>query len=292
MANPERVPHSSERPGAGNSGWLFLAASILLLAGAIFSFASRQPLGPVPGPVLIVLFVLTVLGFYSLQPNEAAVITLFGRYVGTDRRTGLRWVPFWYARKKSSLRARNVTTETLKVNDKRGNPVEIAANVVWRISDTAQAFFDVDNYDTFVRIQIETGLRAIASRFAYDHGDEAEPTLRDAETVSEVLRNELRERVAVAGIGIDDARISHLAYAPEIAGAMLRRQQAQAILAARKLIVEGAVGMVEHALKQIGERGVVVLDEERKAAMVSNLLVVLCSDHDAQPVLNTGTLYG
>jgi regulator of protease activity HflC (stomatin/prohibitin superfamily) len=291
MANPDRVLHSTEKPDMGNSGWMVLAVSVLLLAGAIVSFTSRQPLGGVSGPVLVALFVVTVLGFYSLQPNEAAVITLFGRYAGTDRRTGLRWVPFWYARKKSSLRARNVTTETLKVNDKHGNPVEIAANVVWRISDTAQAFFDVDNYDAFVRIQIETGLRAIASRYAYDHGDDAEPTLRDAEAVSEVLRNELRERVAVAGIGIDDARISHLAYAPEIAGAMLRRQQAQAILDARKLIVEGAVSMVEHALKQIAERGVVVLDEERKAAMVSNLLVVLCSDHDAQPVLNTGTLY-
>jgi regulator of protease activity HflC (stomatin/prohibitin superfamily) len=291
MADPERGSHSREKQGMGISGWLMLAVSLLLLAGAIVSFTSGQPLGPVPGPVLVGLFILTVLGFYALQPNEAAIITLFGSYVGTDRQTGLRWVPFWYARKKISVRARNVTTETLKVNDKRGNPVEIAANVVWRISDTAQAFFDVDNYETFVRIQIETGLRAIASRYAYDHGEETEPTLRDAATVSEVLRNELRERVAVAGVAIEDARISHLAYASEIAGAMLRRQQAQAILAARKLIVEGAVGMVEHALKQISERGVVVLDEERKAAMVSNLLVVLCSDHDAQPVLNTGTLY-
>jgi len=292
MSNGEQVLHSSEKTGIGTSGWLMLAASILLLAGAVVSFISRERLGPVYGPVFVVLFALAVRGFYSLQPNEAAIITLFGRYAGTDRQTGLRWVPFWYARKKSSLRARNVTTEVLKVNDKRGNPVEIAANVVWRISDTARAFFDVDNYEAFVRIQIETGLRTIASRYAYDHGEEREPTLRDAETVSEVLRNELRERVAVAGIGIEDARISHLAYAPEIAGAMLRRQQAQAILAARKMIVEGAVGMVEHALKQISERGVVVLDEERKAAMVSNLLVVLCSDHDAQPVLNTGTLYG
>ena len=288
----ERVLRSSEKSGIGTSGWFMFVVSFLLLAGAVVSFSSRQTLGPVYGPVLAVLFVLAVLGFYSLQPNEAAIITLFGRYVGTDRQTGLRWVPIWYSRKKSSVRARNVTTEILKVNDKRGNPVEIAANVVWRISDTAQAFFDVDNYETFVRIQIETGLRAIASRYAYDHGEENEPTLRDAETVSEVLRNELRERVAVAGIAIEDARISHLAYAPEIAGAMLRRQQAQAILAARKMIVEGAVGMVEHALTEISDRGVVVLDEERKAAMVSNLLVVLCSDHDAQPVLNTGTLYG
>jgi regulator of protease activity HflC (stomatin/prohibitin superfamily) len=231
-------------------------------------------------------------GFYALQPNEAAVIILFGRYVATDRKTGLRWIPFWYVRKKISLRARNVTSETLKVNDKRGNPVETAANVVWRVSDTAQALFDVDNYETFVNIQIETGLRAIASGYAYDHGDETEPTLRNGEAIADVLRAELQDRVRVAGIGIDDARISHLAYAPEIAGAMLRRQQAQSILAARELIVDGAVGMVEHALRQLGERHVVELDEERKAAMVSNLLVVLCSDENAQPVLNTGTLYG
>jgi len=291
MTNGEQVLHSSEKTGIGTSGWLMLAASILLLAGAVVSFISRERLGPVYGPVFVVLFALAVRGFYSLQPNEAAIITLFGRYAGTDRQTGLRWVPFWYARKKSSLRARNVTTEVLKVNDKRGNPVEIAANVVWRISDTARAFFDVDNYEAFVRIQIETGLRTIASRYAYDHGEEREPTLRDAETVSEVLRNELRERVAVAGIGIEDARISHLAYAPEIAGAMLRRQQAQAVVAARKTLVEGAVGMVEMALEMLSEKNVVELDDERRAAMVSNLMVVLCGERDTQPVVNTGTLY-
>jgi regulator of protease activity HflC (stomatin/prohibitin superfamily) len=268
-----------------------LLVCLALLAGALFSFFSQDVLGSFAGPVLIIFSVLGVMGFYALQPNEGAVITLFGRYIATDRHMGLRWVLFWYARKKISLRARNVTSETLKVNDKRGNPVETAANVVWRVADTAQASFDVDNYEAFVNIQIETGLRAIASRYAYDHGDEAEPTLRDGEIIAEVLRTELQERVRVAGVGIDDARISHLAYAPEIAGAMLRRQQAQAILAARKLIVEGAVSMVEHALQQLGERHVVELDEERKAAMVSNLLVVLCSDENAQPVLNTGTLY-
>lgn len=292
MADQRSIQNSTERLGAGFSGGLALLISLALFASALFSFLSRASVGNLSGLVLVILFAMWVLGFYSLQPNEAAVITLFGRYVATDRRTGLRWVPFWYARKKISLRARNVTSETLKVNDKRGNPVETAANVVWRVSDTAQALFDVDNYESFVNIQIETGLRAIASRYAYDHGDEAEPTLRDGETIAEVLRTELQERVRVAGIGIDDARISHLAYAPEIAGAMLRRQQAQAILAARTLIVDGAVGMVEHALRQLGERRVVELDEERKAAMVSNLLVVLCSDENAQPVLNTGTLYG
>ena len=288
----QRAQHSTERLGAGTSGWLMFFLSLLLLVLAVFSLVSQTSSGILLAVVLFTLFLMVVAGFYSLQPNEAAVITLFGRYVATDRSDGLRWVPFWYARKKISLRARNVTSETLKVNDKRGNPVETAANVVWRVSDTAQALFDVDHYETFVNIQIETGLRAIASRYAYDHGDAAEPTLRDGEAIAEVLRAELQERVRVAGIGIDDARISHLAYAPEIAGAMLRRQQAQAILAARSLIVEGAVGMVEHALQQLGERHVVELDEERKASMVSNLLVVLCSDENAQPVLNTGTLYG
>jgi regulator of protease activity HflC (stomatin/prohibitin superfamily) len=290
MIEPANIQHSTERSGAGFSGGLALIAAALILAGALASIMANRE-GTLWAPALIILFVMTVAGFYSLQPNEAAVLTLFGRYAGTDRKTGLRWRPFWYARKKVSLRARNVTSDTLKVNDKRGNPVETAANVVWRVSDTAQALFDVDNYEKFVTIQIETGLRAIASRYAYDHGDVAEPTLRDGEIIAQVLRTELQERVRAAGIGIDDARISHLAYAPEIAGAMLRRQQAQAILAARSLIVEGAVGMVEHALQQIGERGLVQLDEERKASMVSNLLVVLCSDHDAQPVLNTGTLY-
>jgi regulator of protease activity HflC (stomatin/prohibitin superfamily) len=291
MADGNPIQHSSERTGAGQSGGVMLLVCLALFLAALFFFVSAGPGIPV-GFVLILVLLCAASGFYTLQPNEAAVITLFGRYVATDRTNGLRWVLFWYARKKISLRARNVTSETLKVNDKRGNPVETAANVVWRVADTAQALFDVEHYETFVNIQIETGLRAIASRYAYDHGDESEPTLRDGETIAEVLRQELQDRVRVAGIGIDDARISHLAYAPEIAGAMLRRQQAQAILAARRLIVEGAVGMVEHALQQLGERRVVELDEERKAAMVSNLLVVLCSDENAQPVLNTGTLYG
>jgi regulator of protease activity HflC (stomatin/prohibitin superfamily) len=223
----------------------------------------------------------------------AVVLTLFGRYLSTDRQQGLRWVPFWIGRKSISLRTRNVTSEKLKVNDNRGNPIEIAANVVWRVDDTARAVFDVNKYIDFANIQIETGLRVVASKFSYDHAEDDQPTLRGSgDHVAEILRTELQERVGVAGISIDDARISHLAYAPEIAGAMLRRQQAQAIIEARKLIVEGAVGMVEQALNQLSERHVVVLDDERKATMVSNLLVVLCSDHDAQPVLNTGTLYG
>jgi regulator of protease activity HflC (stomatin/prohibitin superfamily) len=237
--------------------------------------------------------VLCLIGFYAVQPNQGVVITLFGSYRGTDRRTGLRWVPFWYGRRKISLRVRNVTSETLKVNDQRGNPIEIAANVVWRVADTAQALFDVDDYATFVTIQIETGLREVARQYAYDHADAGQPTLRDdAELVGERLKSDLAARTAVAGVAIDEAHLMHLAYAPEIAGSMLKRQQAEAVIAARQKIVAGAVGMVEQALQSLSERGVVELDEERKAAMVSNLLVVLCGDREAQPVLNTGTLYG
>ena len=236
--------------------------------------------------------ILILSGLYSLQQNESAAITLFGNYKGTDRRPGLRWVVPWYSRKKISLRVRNVTSETLKVNDKKGNPIEIAAVVVWRVTDTAQALFDVDDYDTFVNIQIETALREITSHFAYDHAEHDEPTLRaDADKVGDMLREKLNERVAVAGVAIDESRISHLAYAPEIASSMLRRQQAEAVLEARAKIVQGAVSMVETALQQLSEREIVVLDDERKAAMVSNLLVVLCADREAQPIVNAGSLY-
>ncbi|HVY90956.1 MAG TPA: SPFH domain-containing protein [Hyphomonadaceae bacterium] len=244
------------------------------------------------GVAIILVSVLILTGLYSLQQNESAAITLFGNYKGTDRRAGLRWVVPWYTRKKISLRVRNVTSETLKVNDKRGNPIEIAAVVVWRVTDTAQALFDVDDYDTFVNIQIETALREITSHFAYDHSDDAEPTLRgDADKVGEMLAQKLNERVSVAGVAIDEARLSHLAYAPEIASSMLRRQQAEAVLEARQKIVAGAVSMVESALQQLNERDIVKLDDERRAAMVSNLLVVLCADREAQPVVNTGSLY-
>jgi len=244
------------------------------------------------GVVVALVAVLVLSGLYSIQQNESTAITLFGNYKGTDKRPGLRWVVPWYSRKKISLRVRNVTSQTLKVNDKKGNPIEIAAVVVWRVVDTAQALFDVDNYETFVNIQIETALREITSHFAYDHGEEAEPTLRaDADKVGDMLRAKLAERVAVAGVAIDEARISHLAYAAEIASSMLRRQQAEAVLEARAKIVTGAVSMVESALQQLSERDIVVLDDERKAAMVSNLLVVLCADREATPVVNTGSLY-
>ena len=296
----ERRTVSTERPASTANGILMLLAGLgLTLLGPVWIIQDPgSALNVVGGIATTTVGLFLMCGLYSLQPNEGAAILLFGDYRGTDRATGLRWVLPWYTRKKISLRARNVTSDTLKVNDRRGSPVEIAATVVWRVEDSAQALFDVDDYQAFVNIQIETGLRDIASHYAYDHGEqeegaEAELTLRaDAEEVAEKLQTELGNRVAVAGIAIDEARLAHLAYAPEIAGAMLRRQQAEAILSARRLIVRGAVGMVESALADLSDRRVVDLDEDRKAAMVSNLLVVLCADREAQPVVNTGTLYG
>ncbi len=290
MSEVRTINPTAERLYAGVSGGLALLALPVLLGGAIYAFSQTYPIA---GVLSALAFLLVSCGFYSVQPNEAYVITLFGSYVGTDRRTGLRWILFWYGRKKISVRVRNVTSETLKVNDKRGNPIEIAANIVWRVQDSAQALFDVDDYARFVNIQIETGLREVASHYAYDHAEEGEPTLRaDADEVGDRLRSDLQQRVAVAGIAIDEAHLMHLAYAPEIAGSMLKRQQAEAVLAARRTIVAGAVEMVETALSQLSERGVVTLDDERRASMVSNLLVVLCADREAQPVVNTGTLYG
>jgi regulator of protease activity HflC (stomatin/prohibitin superfamily) len=294
MSQVHAINHTQEKPGGGVSGGLMLLAFVLLVAGAIWFLPQSKDDGwaLVLGLASLVLAVLVLMGFYTLQPNTAAAITLFGDYKGSDRRPGLRWVPFWYVRKKVSLRVRNVTSETLKVNDKRGNPIEIAANIVWRVADSAHALFDVDDYATFVNIQIETALREVSRHYAYDHGEEDEPTLRDdAEAVSARLREDLQVRVAVAGVAIDECHLMHLAYAPEIAGAMLRRQQAEAVIAARQKIVAGAVSMVQQALHQLSELAVVDLDEERKAAMVSNLLVVLCADRDAQPVVNAGTIY-
>ena len=296
MSEVHTINRSVERIRGGiGGGWPLLALPLLTGAG-IWAFINAETYGAAfsaLGAVLVILAALTGGGFYSMQPTEAYVLTLFGAYVGTDRTTGLRWVLPWYGRKKISLRVRNVTSEMLKVNDKRGNPIEIAANIVWRVADSAQALFDVDDYVEFVNIQIETGLREVASHYAYDHAEEGEPTLRaDAEEVGSRLQADLQARIAVAGVAIDEAHLMHLAYAPEIAGSMLKRQQAEAVLAARRTIVAGAVGMVENALNQLSERGVVTLDDERKAAMVSNLLVVLCADREAQPVVNTGTLYG
>lgn len=292
---PTTLSRSAERPARTANGILMLLLGLLLLAGGPLGIAQDPENGfVILGGVLAgVVGLLLLCGLYSLQPNEGMAILLFGDYRGTDRKTGLRWVLPWYSRKKISLRVRNLTSDKLKVNDKRGNPIEIAANVVWRVEDSAQALFDVDDYAAFVNIQVDTGLRDLASHYAYDHGEEHELTLRaDAEEVAARLREELAGRVKVAGVVVDEARLAHLAYAPEIASAMLKRQQAEAVLAARRLIVKGAVGMVETALLDLGEREVVELDEDRKAAMVSNLLVVLCADREAQPVVNTGTLYG
>ncbi len=248
--------------------------------------------------LLSFLFVFIFFGYFVLQPNEAKVLILFGKYKGTVREDGFFWTnPFKLANPRLyytvSLRIRNFEVEKLKVNDKRGNPIEIGAVVVWRVHDTAQALFDVDRYEQFVKIQSDAALRHLASRYPYDHGeDENDIALRsDIDEVSLHLKKELQERLDRAGVLVEEARLTHLAYAPEIASAMLRRQQAEAIIAARKKIVQGAVSMVEMALESLLEKKVVELDEERKAAMVSNLLVVLCGEAEATPVINTGTLY-
>mgnify|MGYP003673136957 CR=1 FL=1 len=273
---------------------LFAVGLVLLVGGVIFSFVLGRPtlvlLLPIAG--LIVLVGLTV-----INPNEAVVTTFFGDYMGTMKQNGLRWVNPLFRRKKISLRARNLNGQKLKVNDKLGNPIEIAAVVVWRVGDTAKASFEVDDYIKYVEIQSEAAVRHLAGIYAYDtmEDDDSklnEVTLRDGSgKINEMLEGELTERLSRAGIDILEARISHLAYAQEIAGAMLQRQQASAVVAARRQIVNGAVGMVEMALEMLSEKGIVNLDEERKAAMVSNLLVVLCGEKAATPIINSGTLY-
>lgn len=288
------------------SGWpiLLLMIAATLLAGYGYYYFGRalseQTLDtfmhPAYGMVANILCSLILLllwcGFFTLQPNEAAVLLLFGAYKGTVRQPGFHYANPLMTKQKLSLRTRNFNTERLKVNDQRGNPTEIAAVVVWRVHNTAQATFDVDDYKDYVHIQSESALRHLASRYPYDSGAENELSLRGSmDEVSGDLQRELQERLDKAGVVVEEARLSHLAYAPEIAGAMLRRQQAEAIVAARLRIVEGAVGMVETALEQLEKKRTVQLDDERKAAMVSNLLVVLCGEQAAQPVVNTGTLY-
>ncbi|MBL0769204.1 SPFH domain-containing protein [Sphingopyxis sp. XHP0097] len=242
--------------------------------------------------VAAVIGTLILAGFYLINPNEAAAIQLFGSYKGTDRTPGLRWVLPWLTRKKIAVRANNIISEKIKVNDLRGNPIEMAAQVVWRVTDTAQALFDVDDYKEFVIAQIEAAVRSIGSRYPYDDIEHEEITLRgNHEEVGGELRKALIERLAVAGITVDECGLTHLAYAQEIAGAMLRRQQAEAVISARRKLVEGAVGMVEMALEQLSAKDVVHLDDERRAAMVSNLMVVLCSERDTHPVVNAGSLY-
>ena len=282
-----------EKPATTFSGIFMLVVLVGLVALEVFAIVF------VRAPVLAVAIALGIVfvapGFFMLQPNEASVLTLFGDYAGTERNAGLRWTWPWLIRKKVSVRARNYNVDTLKVNDKRGNPVEIAAVVVWRVEDTAQALFDVDDFENFVRVQSESALRHVATRYNYDEGEEhdvGEITLRaGADTVADALCAEVQVRVQLAGVRIEETKLTHLDYAPEIAGAMLRRQQAEAVISARFKIVTGAVSMVEMALKSLSEKGVVELDDERRAAMVSNLMVVLCSDRDAQPIVNTGTLY-
>ena len=288
---------SRERPAATMSGYAMLIVLLLLVVLQVFGVISlaNDRFGALPiasvilGPIGLLLIAP---GFYMLQPNQAAALTLFGAYKGTDRATGLRWTWPWLMKKKVSVRSNNVISDKIKVNDLRGNPIEMAAQIVWRVVDTAQALFDVDDYKAFVMVQVEAAVRTIGSRYPYDDFEHQEVTLRgNHDQVGVELRAELIARLAVAGISVDECGFTHLAYAQEIAGAMLRRQQAQAVVAARKTMVEGAVGMVEMALEMLSAKNVVELDDERRAAMVSNLMVVLCGERDTQPIINAGSLY-
>ena len=287
---------TSERRATTASGYPLLVVLFLAILADIYGILGVSGRPHMTSEIIIVsatiVFILTIPGFYMLQPNQAAAITLFGEYQGTDRSTGLRWTWPWMGKTKLSVRANNFISEKIKVNDLRGNPIDIAAQIMWRVVDTAQALFDVDDYKQFVRVQVEAAIRAIGSRYPYDDFAHQEITLRgNHEEIGAELRKELQVRLNVAGITIDESGFTYLAYATEIAGAMLRRQQAQAVVAARQTLVEGAVGMVEMALAALSEKNVVELDDERRAAMVSNLMVVLCGERDAQPVVNTGTLY-
>jgi regulator of protease activity HflC (stomatin/prohibitin superfamily) len=313
------------------NGWTMLILYILGIAAATFWMIQTIRLGERSGGPDSVPLIASILlqvvgyvclsGFFTLQPNEARVLILFGKYKGTVRSSGFHWGNPFYSngqativqtgapsekplqaglhfkqfrarRNKISLRARNLNSEKLKVNDKRGNPIEIGAVVVWRVQDTAQAMFDVDDYENYVRVQSESAIRHLASRYAYDHGEENETTLRSGvDEISQALQVELQARLEKAGVAVDEARLTHLAYAPEIAQAMLRRQQAEAVIAARQKIVQGAVSMVDMALRELSEKKVVELDDDRRAAMVSNLMVVLCGESEVHPVVNTGTLY-
>jgi regulator of protease activity HflC (stomatin/prohibitin superfamily) len=333
MSANQGVPNR-ERTVSVQNGWFMLMLLLGLMVTDLVVLISAAPRAAAEGPAVVLACVLTLpvlgvllTGFFTLQPNEARVLVLFGDYKGTVRTSGFHWGnPFYTSgpqasqawalasalqsrrgtgkseptdaqsrgvgRNKISLRARTLNGDTLKVNDKRGNPVEIAAVVVWRIADTAQAMFDVENFETFTRTQSESAVRHLANLYAYDDGEEGEATLRgNVEDVSRALRDELQERLAKAGITVDEARLTHLAYAPEIAQAMLRRQQAEAVIAARQKIVHGAVSMVHMALTELAEKQVVQLDDERRAAMVSNLMVVLCGESEVHPVVNAGTLY-
>jgi regulator of protease activity HflC (stomatin/prohibitin superfamily) len=324
--------HTREIVVRATSGALMLAVNLtVIVAGIVIFILGAKALATTRGdfhifillgPLLITTGSILLIGHFTLQPNEGRVLILFGRYRGTVRDSGFHWANPFYTRVRSrtplqpaegggtshfnarcggpyrvlgakiSLRARNFISEKLKVNDKRGNPVEIAAVVVWKVEDTARAAFDVDDFESYVQIQSEAAIRHIASLYSYDRSEEDEPTLRDsADEVAHALERELRVSLEKAGLSVEEARLTHLAYAPEIAQAMLRRQQAEAVIAARQKIVHGAVSMVEMALRELSDKAVVEMDEERKAAMVSNLLVVLCAESNVTPVVNTGTLY-
>jgi regulator of protease activity HflC (stomatin/prohibitin superfamily) len=291
MAMKERVAISS-------SGWLGILVGLGLMFGssAVFAQIRFHQLEPAPylfgGFAMIAFGILVLKGNFVIGPNEARVLTFFGRYTGTVREAGLRWANPFATKRAISLRTRNFETAKIKVNDIEGNPIEIGAVIVWRVVDTAQAMFDVESFTTFVQIQAETALRNLAMHHPYDGHDDTMISLRGhSDKVAELLRKEVNDKLTIAGVEVVDARIAHLAYSPEIAQAMLQRQQAGAIIAARTRIVEGAVSMVEMALDQLAKRGIVELDTERKAAMVSNLLVVLCGERSTQPVVNAGTLY-
>jgi len=331
MSEPNRIDYTNrEIIRSAFNGWFMLVLNIVLFFGGLALLVRElQHRGGeygfnwliILGIVLPILALILLGGLFTLQPNEARVLILFGAYHGTVRSSGFFWANPFYSRSRASggaladlakrrgssvvaaasqspstkisLRARNFNSDKLKVNDKRGNPVEIAAVIVWRVEDTAKAAFDVDDFESYVQIQSESAIRHIASLYSYDRTEEdGEPTLRDsADEVAQGLQTELQVRLAKAGVSVDEARLTHLAYAPEIAQAMLRRQQAEAVIAARTKIVQGAVSMVDMALRELSEKAVVTMDEERKAAMVSNLLVVLCGESEVSPVVNTGTLY-
>jgi hypothetical protein len=286
-----------EQQTEGLSGWPAFWVLLVLLAGSGYTAANALMRHDIAfGVVWVALFVVAfvcLFGLFVVNPNEARVLQLYGAYRGTVRTPGMRWANPFYTKRSISVRVRNFESAHLKVNDNDGNPIEIAAVVVWKVVDTAEACFEVDDYDNYLRVQTEAAVRHLATRYPYDtHDDDHHVSLRgSAEQVAKDLKNEIHDRLAKAGIEIIEARLSHLAYAPEIAASMLQRQQAGAIIAARQKIVEGAVGMVEMALERLSSKHIVELDEDRKAAMVSNLLVVLCGERAAQPIVNTGTIY-
>jgi regulator of protease activity HflC (stomatin/prohibitin superfamily) len=281
-----------ELPLQSKPGIPMLLLVISLMLASVALVIVGPPALKLAGVLALVVLGVMLAGFYMVEPNQSAVLTLFGRYVGSVQDTGLRWNNPFFSVKKVSLRVRNFESGRLKVNELDGSPIEIAAVIVWRVVDSAEAVFNVDDYESFVHVQSESALRAMATSYPYDSHDDGGISLRSHQAeVSQFLKEQLDERLTTAGVDVIDARISHLAYAPEIAQAMLQRQQAGAVIAARTRIVEGAVSMVEMALDQLKAKGVVELDDERRAAMVSNLLVVLCSDRATQPVVNTGSLY-